>query len=517
MGDSTQTGDPADFERQALAEYLAGHEAESREILTRAHNLSVTRGEARLAARSAFWIAFTLIGTGDRALVSGWTARARRLLDEDRHDCVEHGYVMLPEALDLVAAGDLAGAESTFAAADLLGRRFQDPDLTSLACQGRGRVLVALGRIAEGTALFDEVMVAVTAGELKPFVAGVVYCSVISACVELCDVRRAQAWTGALDGWCASQPDLVQFRGECLAHRAEILRLHGQWPQALEEAERACRVLPQARRFARGAAFYEVAEVHRLRGLAADAEEAYRLAGEWGRSPHPGLALLRLAQGQPDAARAAITRALAERSWGRQRCELMAAAIEILLACDDASEARRVADELKMLAAAIDMPMLRAVSSQADGAVRLAEGNAPSALASLREALQVWRELDAPYHAARATALTAAACRQLGDADGARMELDAAVRVFRALGAAPDLARIAAAGQPPPAVPGGLTSREVEVLRLVARGKTNRAIAGDLAISEKTVARHLSNIFTKLDLSSRAAATAYAFTHKLVE
>jgi DNA-binding CsgD family transcriptional regulator len=516
MADTTASTDPADLERLAMAEYLAGREAGSIEILTRAHHLSVTRGDATGAARSAFWIAFTLIGIGDRSGVSGWTARARRLLDQDRRDCVEQGYVMLPEALDLVAAGNLAAAESMFADADRVGRGFNDPDLTSLARQGRGRVLVSLGRTAEGLALFDEAMVAVIAGELKPLVAGIVYCSVISACVALGDVRRAQEWTGALDGWCASQPGMVQYRGECLAHRAEILRLHGQWPQALAEAQGACRTLPPARRFARGAALYEAAEVHRLRGEAVEAEEAYRLAAECGRSPHPGLALLRLSQGKHDAARAAITRVLAERTWGRQRCEIMGAAIDILLACGEAPAARDVAGDLQRLAVELDMPMLRAVSSRADGAVLLAGGDAQAALVPLREALAIWRELDAPYEAACVTALVAQACRQLGDADGARMDMDAAARVFRELGAAPDLARLRALDERPPALPDGLTSREVEVLRLVAGGKTNRAIAGELAISEKTVARHLSNIFTKLDLSSRAAATAYAFTHRLV-
>jgi DNA-binding CsgD family transcriptional regulator len=426
------------------------------------------------------------------------------------------GYVMLPQALDQIAAGDFAAAEQTFAEADRIGSRFNDPDLSGLARQGRGRVLVALGRPAEGVALFDEVMVAVTAGELQPFVAGIVYCGVISACFDLCDLRRAQEWTGALDDWCAAQTGLVSYRGECMAHRAEILRLHGQWPEALVEAQRAYDVLPQTRRFARGGAIYEVGELHRLRGSVADAEEAYRRAADCGRSPYPGLALLRLAQGQHAAAQAAITRVLAEPLRGRRRAEVASAAIDILLACGERQAARRIADDLCPFSDAIDTPFLRAVAAQADGSVRLAEGEAQAALGSLNEARRIWRDLEAPYEAARATVLVAEACRQLGDADGARMELDAAARVFRGLGAAPDFERIGTLDAPAAHTPGGLTRREVEVLRLVARGHTNRAIARELAISEKTVARHMSNIFTKLDLSSRAAATAYAFTHRLV-
>ena len=245
--DGRKALEPADLERLGIAAYLAGHESGSIDVHTRAHHLALERGDTRQAARSAFWIAFALIGARELTRAAGWAARARRLLEEDRHDCVECGYVMLPQALEQTASGDLAGAEATFAAAERIGERFADADLTSLARQGRGRVLVGLGRVAEGVALFDEVMVAVTAGEVTPIVSGVVYCSVISACFEMLDIRRAQEWTEALNDWCEAQPGLVQYRGECLAHRAEIFRLRGRWPEALDEARRAYDVLAAAR------------------------------------------------------------------------------------------------------------------------------------------------------------------------------------------------------------------------------------------------------------------------------
>jgi DNA-binding CsgD family transcriptional regulator/tetratricopeptide (TPR) repeat protein len=511
---------PAELERLGIAAYLAGHEAESIEVHTRAHNLAQENGETRQAARSAFWIAFTLIGARELARAGGWAARARRLLEEDGLDCVECGYVMLPQALEQIASGNLAAAETTLAAAEHFGERFADCDLTSLARQGRGRVLVGLGRAAEGVALFDEVMVAVTAGEVTPIICGVVYCSVISACFEMLDIQRAQAWTAALNQWCQAQPGLVPYRGECLAHRAEIFRLRGEWPEAIDEARRAYNALVAAKGPGQGAAAYGLAELHRLRGELAEAEEAYRLASQHGHSPHPGLALLRLTQGQHDAARAAIERVLAEPTRGRHRAEVLAAAVEILVSCGDAAAAQTALDQLKSSAATLNSVWLNALIAAAEGHVRLANGQPREAFAPLRNALTVWQDLNAPFEAARVRVLMGCACHELGDKDGAEMEWDTASRVFRQFGAAPALAAVEALRNertaPAPADAGGLTGREVEVLRLIAQGRTNRQIADELTISEKTVARHVSNIFTKLDVSSRSAATAYAFTHRLV-
>lgn len=499
----------------AMAAFLAGRENDTLDILTQEHNREVARGDVVAAARAAFWLSFTLIGTGDRARSAGWAARSRRLLDEHGRDCVEAGYVLLPQALDRVAAGDLRTAATLFADADRVGCRFGDRDLSSLARQGHGRALVALGQVAEGVALFDEVMVAATAGELKPFVAGVVYCSVISACFDLCDLRRAQEWTAALKDWCDAQPTLVLYRGECQAHRAEILRLHGQWADALEEAQRAYNSLPSDRRGPRGAAMYEIAELHRLRGDFAEAAASYERASEYGRSPHPGLALLRLAQGRVDAARAAIMRALAEPAHGRQCYVMRAAGVAILLAGGDVESARALARELSGRVTPDDPPLLKGLAAYAEATVALAEHSPIQALAAARAALAIWRELDAPYEVARTTLVIADACQALGDADGARMEAVAATHLFEQLGAAPELSRLCDR-ESEAEVPGGLTGRELEVLRLVAHGESNREIAEHLAISEKTVARHLSNIFSKLDLPSRSAATAFAFKNRLV-
>ena len=507
------------LEQLGLAAYLAGQESDSIAIHTRAHTVALEKGDTRQAARSAFWAAFVLIGARDITRAAGWAARARRLLDENRHDCVECGYVMLPQAIEQVMSGNLHGAETTFGDAERIGERFADADLTTLARQGRGRVLVARGRVSEGVALLDEAMVAVTAGELSPMVSGVVYCNVIAACFDMLDIQRAQAWTEALNEWCKLEPGVVPYRGDCRAYRAEILQVHGKWPEAIDEARRASESLAATNRSGSGIAAYTMAEVHRLRGDTSAAEEAYRMASERGRAPQPGLALLRLAQGQLDAARAAIDRVMAEPSHGRQRADVLAAAVEILLASNDPAGAGRAADELRGMASTFDSTWLRAMSAAADGDVQFRAGRAREALAPLRAAFTAWQDLDAPYLAARVQVIIGRACRALNDADGARMEWDNAARAFRQCGAAPALAEVEALMQQPPTtdrpVSGVLTAREVEVLRLIAQGKTNRAIARALDISEKTVARHVSNIFTKLDLSTRSAAAAYAFTHRL--
>jgi DNA-binding CsgD family transcriptional regulator len=510
--------DPEDLERLGAAAHLLGREDESGEIAARAHHAYLARGNARRAARCAFWLAMTLLFKGETAQASGWVSRGRRLLDAGQHDCVERGYLLLPDALRSIFAGDSVSARAIFAEAASIGERFGEQDLVALARQGHGRALMRLGGIAGGVALLDEVMVAVTAGEVSPVVVGDVYCSVIEACHEVFDLRRAQEWTAAMTRWCESQTDRIPYRGHCLVRRAEILQLHGAWPDAMQEAERACEWLsrPPPQR-AVGAALYQQAELHRLRGEFAKAEEGYRQASQWGREPEPGFALLRLAQGQIDVARTAICRAVDEAQERRARSRMLAASVEILLAAGDVPAARSAADELLRIWADLDAPFLRAVSAQAGGAVLLEEGQPGAALTLLRQASKAWRELEAPYEGAQVRLLVGLACRALGDEASAAMELDAARQVFQQLGAGPDLTRAARLSRTgAPKASAGLTPREVQVLGLVATGKTNRAIAGELRISEKTVARHLSNIFIKLGLSSRAAATAYAYRHDLL-
>jgi DNA-binding CsgD family transcriptional regulator len=509
--------EPDDLERLATAAYLFGKDAD--DTWARAHHEFLNGGDREAAARCAFWLAFGLLDRGDAVRGGGWISRAQRLLDDDgRHDCVLQGYLLLPVAIRRVVEGDAAAAYSTFVRAGEIGDRFHDTDLVAAACHGRGRALIRLGKIGEGRALLDEAMVAVTAGEVSPMVAGDIYCSVIEACYEIFDLRRAQEWTSALTDWCASQADLVPYRGQCLIRRAELMQLHGAWPAAMDEAQRACERLSQPTgQAALGAAFYQRADLLRLRGEFTKSEEAYRQANQHGRRPQPGLSQLRLAQGQIDAAAGAIRRVVEDAKDRRTRSKLLAAFIEIMLAAHDVPAARAAAKELSEIAAVFDSLLLRAASAHASGAVLLAEGDARGASAALHDGWTAWRQLEAPFEEARTRVLMAQACRELGDADTAALELEAARQVFKQLGAAPDLARTQEFSQrSAPEAAGGLSAREVQVIRLLATGKTNRAIADELFISEKTVGRHVSNIFTKLGLSSRAAATAYAYKHDLV-
>ena len=507
-----------DLEALATAAYMLGADDEYADVLQRAQVLHLEAGAASRAARCAFWVGLHFLVRGESSRATGWFARAQRLLEREPGDCVERGYLLIPDLLRHVVAGETDAAYAAAAEAAAIGERFGDADLVALVVQEQGHALIRLGRVEAGLRLLDETMVAVIAGELSPIVTGLVYCNTIAFCQSVFEVRRAREWTAALTQWCEQQPDMVAHTGACLVHRAEILQLQGAWGDALVEAQRAGERLARgtANQLDAGHAHYRQGEVRRLQGELAAAEASYRDASRHGWEPQPGLALLRLAQGNGDAAAATIRRALGEPGDPAARAALLPAYVEIMLAAGDTAAAGRGGRELEALAAG-RAGVLDAMSARARGAVALAEGDAGAALDAARQACRAWQRLEAPYETARDRVLVGLACRALGDEDTARLELDGAREVFARLGAAPDVALVDALIDD--AAPGdghGLTGRELEVLRLVAAGESNRAIAATLVISEHTVARHVQNIFAKLGVSSRTAASAFAFAHHLV-
>jgi DNA-binding CsgD family transcriptional regulator len=507
-----------DLELLATAAYMIGRQDEYFSVLGRAHQAHLNAGDALNAARCALWVGITLAQQGEMGRAGGWLGRARRLVEREGRECVEQGYLLMPLMFEHEARGNLDAAIATAADAAGIAERFGDADLLALAVHAQGQLLVSHGQAKDGLALLDESMVAVTNGELSSIVSGIVYCGVILGCRAAYDLRRAQEWTAALAAWCQEQPDMVAFTGRCLVHRTEILGLRGAWAEALEEARRASRrCLEGQNQRAAGEAAYLQGDLHRWQGSFAAAEEEYREASQRGREPQPGFALLRLAQGDTDAAFAAIRRALGETAERSGRAALLPALVEIALAAGDVDAARSACLELEEVAAGYEGGMLDAVVPCAKGAVDLADGDPEAALVWLRRASQAWQELDAPYEVARVRERVAQACLALGDRDAARLEQEAARDAFSKLGAVPDVARIDALAAPSGSRElHGLTGRELEVLSLLAAGQTNKAIAAELVLSERTVERHVSNIFAKLGVSSRAAATGFAYEHKIL-
>jgi DNA-binding CsgD family transcriptional regulator len=512
------TLDPQDLKLLAEAAYLVGKSDECTNNWNRAHHAFLKQDNTQQAARCAFWLGMILLNRGNSAQGGGWIARAGRLVEDYRHDCVEEGFLLVPKGLQSLGAGNHQKAHELFSQAIEIGSRFNNPDLVTLGRLGCGQALVLQNKIDEGTTLFDEVMVVVLSDEISPIVTGIAYCAVIETCQKIYDLGRAREWTGALSSWCDSHPDLVPFRGQCLVRRVEIMQLHGEWQDAMDEVERACELLSQPPgEPAAGEAYYRQGELFRLLGKFSKAEKMYRRASKWGRKPQPGLALLRLAQGEIKDATAAIRQSEEEKKKPIGRSGILPAYVVIMLAADEIQAAQGAVEELSEIADELQAPYLQAVAARSQGNVLFEGGDLRTALEKLRHAWSIFKNMDASYESAKTRVLIGRACREIGDKDTAEMELDAARWTFKRLSAAHDLEIVESLiRETPSGKTHGLTPRELEVLQLLATGKTNKAIATDLFISERTVDRHVSNILSKLDVSSRSAATAYAYKHNLV-
>lgn len=518
LADQRESLSAEDLELLARSAYMLGRDDDYCDGLERAHHAYVETGEIPRAVRCAVWLGHSCMFRGHIARATGWFARGERLLDEDVRDCVERGYLLIPVLVKQLGSGDLEAGYATAREAARIGERFGDADLTWLGRHEQGRALLKQGRVEEGLRVVDEALVAANAGELSPIVTGIVYCNTISFCRDAYEMRHVQEWTEALTAWCERQPQMVAHNGLCFVHRAEIRLLEGDWETALAEVRRSAEQFTDGvlNQMARGRALYLQGETHRLKGHDTEAENAYREANDAGYEPQPGLALLRLAQGNTDAAVGAIRRAIAETTDPLDRVELLPAYVEIMLASGHADSAREGCRELEEIARQRPAEVVAALAASTRGAVALEDGDASRALVALREALNIWNGLGVPYEVARVRLLVSEACRALGDDDTATLEKEAARTVFAEVGAALGQAGFGSGDtETRSSDTHGLTKRELEVLRVVAAGKSNRDIADELVISERTVARHLQNIFTKLDVSSRTEAAAFAFSHGL--
>jgi len=518
--DQNHTLEPKELETYALAAYLTGRDAESFQIMERAHLCYLDREKTKLAIRCAFWLGLMLMNAGERARGNGWIARGERLLyDKQVPACAEHGLLFIPGALGALYAGDAAKAQQLFEQAVTIGEQFDDVDLIAIGRLGHGQAIIQQGEVAKGIKLLDETMVTVETEEVFPVATGIIYCAVIETCRKVWDLGRAQEWTSALTRWCDAHPDVVPFRGQCLVRRAEILQLHGEWNKALRESKDACKLLTRPPgKPAAGEAFYRKAELLRLLGDFEEAKNCYREAGKWNRNPQPGLALLRLSQGQNDAAEISIRNTLQETKDSIKRAELLPAVVRIMIAAKQTEEAYAATKDLFGIAKEFDASYLYAMSSHCQGAVFLAEKRVQPAMEHLQKALKSWKTLHLPYESAHTRELKGLAYRELNDKDNSDVELAAAKWIFEQLKAKPDLERInRLLVKKQHHETHGLTLRELQVLRRIASGKTNKLVAGDLFISERTVDRHVSNIFNKLGVSSRVEATTFALKNKMLD
>ena len=504
----------ADLEAWGTSAYMAGHVDAAIEAFSRVHSGRFQSGEYEDAVRAAHWVVFMLLGKGDVVQAGGWIKRQGRALERLPGDSPAHALPLLDQAYRLVALEhEYAAGRSLAGDVIEIARSGGDQDVEALALNVQGRSLIYEGRLENGLAVLDETMVSVVSGELSPIVVGTVYCSLIEACEEVTELRRAHEWTDALHQWCRRQSGEVGFTAQCRIHRSKIFRGSGDLEQAEEEARRAHELFSRTPyQPATGHALYQLAEVQRLRGEFDAAEATFRQASACGIDPQPGLALLRLAQRDSETAAASLRRLAAEAIEAPQRIRLLPALVDVMVAVGDVDAAAAAVQELAELAETYPTDALKARVAFARGVMALGRSEPGPALDDLRRALATWQSLRTPFEVARTRLSIAQACRLLGDEETALLEQNAAGQILDDIGVArlPRLTPLASTTDH------GLSAREAEVLRHLASGVTNRQIAEELHLSIRTVDRHVANILTKLGVTSRTAAVAHAYEHDLV-
>ena len=503
-----------DLESWAEAAQVIGRIDEAIAVLARCFELRAEAGEIHGATRATYWLwSAHVFARGEFAIAAGWVERARSLTEERGSD--EYGWLLIPRAYGCIGRGDYVTAEGLLHRAAELGLGRGDIDLITIATTMRGRASLKLGSLEFGLALLDAAMVRILTRTTSPRATSAMYCAAIGSCYEVQEIARATEWSVALDQWLGTLPQLSgAYFGNCRIYRAILTRLRGEWPRAEAELEQTCRDLAVDGQLVAGHAWYELGELRRLQGQPG-VEEAYERATAFGHVAQPGLALYRLSQGSAQAAAAGLRRVLAERELAGDRLVLLPAAVEICLATGRIDEAKDVITELEQAVQTYPTTATRAILDAARGAVALSEDRPADAVARLRQASARWRELDAPYETAQIGVRIGEGCRALNDEEGAQMEFHAALATFERLGARPDASQVRELLSGRNAHLAALTAREIEVLRLIVRDRTNAEIAAQLYLSERTIHRHVSNILTKLHVRSRTSAATYAVQHGL--
>ena len=430
---------PDDQEQFADAAWWTGKIDEAIGLRERSYAGFSAAGDRLGAARLALTLSWDHLNRGAFAVSRGWFANAERLL-EGQPEAREHGFLALSRGITtLFAEGNIEGALPELERAHDIAARTGDRDTQVLALVGKGRAFVQRGDVEQGLAILDEASTSAVSGELRPYATGLVYCATITSCQHVGDYRRAAEWTEAASRWC-EQEDMNGFPGACRIHRAEIMRLRGDWPEAEKTALAACEEVHDFDRLVTAGGYYEIGEIRRRRGDFAVAEEAFRTANELGRSPQPGLALLQLAQGKVDSAVAGVTRRLAEMDEPLERVRMLPALAEIALAAGDLDTARSAAAELQQIVDSYKIGDRRAPAFDATvnltlGQIELARQDWDDASRDLRRARDEWQEIGAPYETAQARMLLGIAFRHQGDEHAATLELQAAQTTFERLGA----------------------------------------------------------------------------------
>lgn len=506
----------ADLESMADGAWWRCHIDDSIAARQKAYAAYLEAGEPRRAAYAAWFLSLEYGIKGELSVRSGWLKRAQRHLADDP-ECAERGFLAITEADLAIVSGDLAEARTRAELAVELGERCDSLDLQAMGIQTLGRVMVASGDHREGMALLDEAMTLVIGQRLSPLFTGLIYCSVLAACMERADLGRAGEWTEAAMTWCQSISEVTPYHGICRIHRAEITALRGDWDRAESEALSTVQEMHGLEQDVVAEAHYAIGNIHLRRGELRDAEGWFTSARDLGRDPQPGLALVGVAEGKLAAAAAGLRLSAASAAEPTlQRARLLAAQAEVALALNEVDAARQAVEDLGRVASETPSALLDAIEAMARARLHLAEAQIDHALQFATRAWSLWNKLKIPYDAARARMFIGLVSRLAGDPERARSELEAARAEFYRLGAKLDARAAEQHLEGATDLPRRLSLRELEVLRLVAVGKTNREIAEALTISEHTVSRHLQNIFGKLEVSTRAAATAFAFQHQLV-